>query len=540
MRAKQLLFREDARFAIVRGVSEMAKAVKATLSPKGRHVLLERKPGAPLITKDGVAVVHELDLPDPYENMGVQLVREVAQQTGEIAGDGTTTATVLAEAILREGVKHVVAGASPTELKIGLDQAVVRVERELAALSKPCRSQQEIARVGTVSANGDPVLGHMIAQAMEQVGRDGLITVEDGSGLETTLEVVEGMRFDRGYLSPSFVTDRERMEAVLENPAILLCDQTLTSVDSLVPLLEMMAQQAQSLLVIADSVEGEALAALVMNKLRGRLQVAAVKTPGYGERRKALLEDVAVFTGGQVVSSERGMTIQAVKFTDLGWAKWIRVTQSQTAIFEGGGERHQVDARLMHIENHMKAQVPDAERRILQERLASLRGRVAVIRVGAATETELKEKRARLDDALHATRAAVEEGIVPGGGVAFLRCAPVLEALRLKGDQQIGVEVVRQALEEPLRQIAANAGYAGSVVLNRVREREWMIGFDADAEIDTDMLAAGIIDPTRVMRSALTHAAGLAGLMLTSEVMVTDLPDEEQSRASAGADNPEV
>ncbi|MGP0594237.1 chaperonin GroEL [Nitrospira sp. T9] len=527
MSAKEMVFRDEARFAILRGVTELARAVKVTLGPKGRHAILGKKWGPPLITKDGVTVAQELDLPDPYENMGAQLVREVASKTSEATGDGTTTATVLAEAIFREGVKNVVAGASATELKRGIDQAVTVVVAELTALSKPCQSQHDIARIGTISANGDPVIGDIIAEAMEQVGKDGVITVEESTGLSTSLEVVEGMRFDRGYISPSFVTDSERMEVILENPCIFICEKTLSTVDHLLSLLEQVAQHHKPLVIIAEDVVGEALVALIMNTRRGALRAAAVKTPGFGESRRAMLQDLAILTGGQAFTEDRGIAIQAVKVTDLGRAKRVKIDRNQTTIIEGAGNPQMIDTRLNHINAQLAKSTPGNDRERLQERQAKLRGGVAVIRIGAATDTEMKEKKARLEDALHATKAAVEEGIVPGGGIALLRCIPALESLMLPGDQQVGVAIVRQALEEPLRQIANNAGHPGSVVLNRLRNEKCSIGFDADKETDSDMLAAGIIDPTKVTRSALSFAASIAGLMLTTEVMVTDRPVEK-------------
>ncbi|MEX2493511.1 MAG: chaperonin GroEL [Nitrospirales bacterium] len=527
MSAKEMVFRDEARFAILRGVTELARAVKVTLGPKGRHAILGKKWGPPLITKDGVTVAQELDLPDPYENMGAQLVREVASKTSDATGDGTTTATVLAEAIFREGVKNVVAGASATELKRGIDQAVAVVVAELRALSKPCQSQHDIARIGTISANGDPVIGDMIAEAMEQVGKDGVITVEESAGLSTSLEVVEGMRFDRGYISPSFVTDSERMEVILEDPCIFICEKTLSTVDHLIPLLEQVAQHNKPLVIIAEDVVGEALAALIMNARRGVLRAAAVKTPGFGESRRAMLQDLAILTGGQAFSEDRGITIQAVKLTDLGRAKRVKIDRNQTTIIEGAGDPQMIEARFKHINAQIAKSTSEGDRERLQERQAKFVGGVAVIRIGAATDTEMTEKKARLEDALHATKAAVEEGIVPGGGVALFRCIPALESLTLPGDQQVGVAIVRRALEEPLRQIVNNAGYPGSVVLNRLRNEKWSIGFDADKETDLDMLAAGIIDPTKVTRSALAFAASIAGLMLTTEVMVTDRPVEK-------------
>lgn len=541
MPAKEMIFRDEARFAILRGVTELARAVKATLGPKGRHAILDKKWGPPLITKDGITVAQELDLPDPFENMGAQLVREVAAKTSDATGDGTTTATVLAEAIFREGMKNVVAGASATELKRGIDQAVAVVVAELTALSKPCRSQLDIARIGTISANGDSVIGHMIAEAMEQVGPDGVITIEESTGINTSLDVVEGIRFDCGYLSTSFVTDSERMDVVLEDPYIFICEKKLSTVDHLLPLLEEVAQDNKPLVIIAEDVVGEALTALIMNTRRGVLRAAAVKTPGFGESRRIWLQDLAILTGGQAFTEDQGITIQAVKVTDLGRAKRVQINRSQTTIIEGAGDPQMIQAHLNHIKAQIAKSSSEGDRERLQERQAKLLSGVAVIRIGAATETEMKEKKARLEDALHATKAAVEEGIVPGGGVAFLRCIPALESLILPGDQQVGVAIVGQALEEPLRQIANNAGHPGSVVLNRLRNEKWSMGFDAAKETDIDMLEAGIIDPTKVTRTALTYAASIAGLMLTSDVMVTDRPVEktEKEKVSPGEHHPD-
>jgi chaperonin GroEL len=536
MAAKRLLYGISARAAILRGVGQLASAVKATLGPKGRNAILDKKWGAPTITKDGVTVAKEVELPDPYENMGAQLVREVASKTSDAAGDGTTTATVLAEAIFREGVKNLTAGASPMELKRGIDRAVAVVVEELKKISKPCQGKKEIAQIGTISANNDTTIGDLIAEAMEKVGKDGVITVEEGKSLTTSLDVVEGMQFDRGYISPYFVTNAERMEAVLDEPYILLHEKKISSMKDLVPILEEVAKASKPLLVVAEEVEGEALATLVVNKLRGTLSVAAVKAPGFGDRRKAMLEDIAVLTGGQVISEDLGVKLENVKLSDLGRAKRVTVDKDNTTIVEGFGDQKKIQARVKQIRAQIEETTSDYDREKLQERLAKLVGGVAVIRVGAATETEMKEKKARVEDALHATKAAVEEGIVPGGGVALVRCLPALEALKLEGDQQVGVNIVRRALEEPLRQIANNAGRDGSVILERVRQERGAFGFDAARETFCDLFESGIIDPTKVTRSALQNAASVAGLMLTTEVMVTEIPEKKKAAGPAMPD----
>src|SRR5579884_3391622 len=532
MPAKQLLFDETARQKMLRGVELLSRAVKVTLGPKGRNVVIDKKWGSPTITKDGVTVAKEIELPDPYENMGAQLVREVASKTSDAAGDGTTTATVLAEAIFREGVKNLAAGASAMDLKRGIDRAVETVVAELKRISKPCQGKKEIAQIGTISANNDRTIGDLIAEAMEKVGKDGVITVEEGKSLSTTLDVVEGMQFDRGYISPYFVTNAERMEAVLEDPYILVHEKKISSMKDLLPLLEEIVKVGKPLLIIAEDVEGEALATLVVNKLRGTLSVVAVKAPGFGDRRKAMLEDIAILTGGKAISEDLGIKLESVKVADLGRAKRVTVDKDNTTIIEGYGDKKKIEGRCKQIKAQIEETTSDYDREKLQERLAKLVGGVAVIRVGAATETEMKEKKARVEDALHATKAAVEEGIVPGGGVALVRCLPALDNLKLDGDQQVGVNIVRRALEEPLRQIALNAGHDGSVVLERIRtEKQLSFGFDAAKEEFCDLFEAGIIDPTKVTRSALQNAASVAGLMLTTEVMVTEIPEKKESKA---------
>ncbi|MEW6247718.1 MAG: chaperonin GroEL [Nitrospirota bacterium] len=531
MAAKRLLYGASARAAILRGVRQLSTAVKATLGPKGRNAILDKRWGSPTITKDGVTVAKEIELPDPYENMGAQLVREVASKTSDAAGDGTTTATVLAEAIFREGVKNLAAGASAMDLKRGIDRAVETVVAELKRISKLCQGKKEIAQIGTISANNDRTIGDLIAEAMEKVGQDGVITVEEGKSLSTTLDVVEGMQFDRGYISPYFVTNAERMEAVLEDPYILVHEKKLSSMKDLLPLLEETVKIGKPLLIIAEDVEGEALATLVVNKLRGTLSVVAVKAPGFGDRRKAMLEDIAILTGGKAISEDLGIKLEHVKVADLGRAKRVTVDKDNTTIVEGYGDKKKIEARCKQIKAQTEETTSDYDREKLQERLAKLVGGVAVIRVGAATETEMKEKKARVEDALHATKAAVEEGIVPGGGVALVRCIPALDNLKLEGDQQVGVNIVRRALEEPLRQIAVNAGHDGSVVLERIRNEKLSFGFDAANEEFCDLFEAGIIDPTKVTRSALQNAASVAGLMLTTEVMVTEIPEKKESKA---------
>ncbi|MEK6605757.1 MAG: chaperonin GroEL [Nitrospirota bacterium] len=531
MAGKQILYSEHARAAILRGVNQLADAVKATLGPKGRNAILDKKFGAPLITKDGVTVAKEIELRDPYENMGAQLVREVASKTSDVAGDGTTTATVLAQAIYREGVKNITAGANPMDIKRGIDKAVEIVNEELKKLSKPCKGKNEISQIGTISANNDKTIGDLIAEAMDKVGKDGVITVEEAKSMTTSLDVVEGMQFDRGYISPYFITDAERMEASLEDAFILIVEKKVSSMKDLLPILEQVAKMGKPLVIVAEDVEGEALATLVVNKLRGTLNVAAVKAPGFGDRRKAMLEDIAILTGGQVISEDLGLKLESVKLTDLGRAKRVTIDKDNTTLVEGHGDKKKIDARTKQIKAQVEESTSDYDREKLQERLAKIVGGVAVINVGASTETEMKEKKARVEDALHATKAAVEEGVVPGGGVALLRCIPALEKIKLDHDQQVGINIVRRALEEPIRQIAGNAGLEGSVVVERVKKEKETMGFDAGSEKYVDMLEAGIIDPTKVTRCALQNAASVAGLMLTTEVMVTEIPEEKKAPA---------
>ncbi len=529
MAGKQIIFDEAARNAILRGVALLTEAVKATLGPKGRNAILDKKFGAPTITKDGVTVAKEIELKDPFENMGAQLVREVASKTSDVAGDGTTTATVLAHAIYREGIKNVAAGANPMDLKRGIEKAVEVVIEELKKLSKPVQEKKEIAQVGTISANNDASIGELIAEAMDKVGKDGVITVEEAKSMQTTLDVVEGMQFDRGYISPYFITDPERMECTLEDVYILINEKKISSMKDLLPILEQIAKMGKPLLIISEEVEGEALATLVVNKLRGTLQVCAVKAPGFGERRKAMLEDVAVLTGGTMISEDLGIKLENIKITDLGRAKKITVDKENTTIVEGAGDSKKIEGRVKQIKTQVEETTSDYDREKLQERLAKLVGGVAVINVGAATETEMKEKKARVEDALNATRAAVEEGIVPGGGVAFLRCLPALRNLKLEEDQQVGVEIIKKALEEPIKQIVNNAGLEGAVVVEKVKHsKELNYGFDADKEEYTDMIKAGIIDPTKVTRYALLNASSVAALMLTTAVMVSEIPEDDK------------
>ncbi len=531
--AKQVIHGEDSRAAILRGINQLADAVKITLGPKGRNVVIDKKFGSPTITKDGVTVAKEIELKDSLENMGAQMVREVASKTSDVAGDGTTTATVLAQAIFREGVKTVAAGANPMALKRGIDKAVERATAEIKRLSKPVKGDA-IAQVGTVSANGDTTIGNIIAEAMNKVGKDGVITVEESRTMDTSLEVVEGMQFDRGYLSPYFVTDPERMEAVLENPLILINEKKISSMKDLLPLLEQVAKMGKPMLIIAEDVEGEALATLVVNKLRGTLNIAAVKAPGFGDRRKAMLEDIAILTGGKVISEDLGIKLENVKLEDLGRAKKITIDKDNTTIVEGSGKQSDIEGRVKTLRAQIDETTSDYDREKLQERLAKLVGGVAVIKVGAATETEMKEKKARVEDAMHATRAAVEEGIVPGGGVALVRAARALEKYDVNADggdadEQIGVNIVRRALEEPLRQIVQNAGKEGAVVVERVRsEKNENIGFNAASEQFEDLVKAGVIDPAKVTRTALQNAASIAGLMLTTEAMVSEIPEDEK------------
>lgn len=526
MSAKQLLLGDRAHLAVLRGVGELAKAVKVTLGPKGWNAMMDRQGGPPTITKDGVTVANEIVLAEAYENMGAQLVREAASKTGDTAGDGTTTAIVLADAMVREGVRHLAAGASAPEVKRGIDRAVEVVVAELAQLSRPCHTRDDILQVATISANQDRAIGQLIADAIDQVGTDGVVTVEESRSSATWLEVVEGLQFDRGYLSPSFVTDSQRMAVVLDQPALLILDRKLSALHDLLPFLEQLAKQGTPLLIVAADVEGDALALLALNKVRGTLQVAAVKAPGFGEHRTALLEDLALVTGGQAILAETGRTLASVTLADLGRATRITVDQGRTTVIGGRGDRRTIQARIHQIKAQLAQTMVEADRSRLKERLAKLAG-VAVIHVGGATETELQEKKARIEDAVHATQAAIAEGIVPGGGVALFRCAPAVEALVLPRDEQIGVAIVRRALEAPLRQIAENAGHPGSVVVAQVAEQETMVGFDAVSETLVDMFAAGIIDPVKVTRSAFLHAASVAGLLLTADVMVTEAREEE-------------
>jgi chaperonin GroEL len=537
--AKQVVHGEESRSAILRGINQLADAVKITLGPKGRNVVIDKKFGSPTITKDGVTVAKEIELKDALENMGAQMVREVASKTSDVAGDGTTTATVLAQAIFREGVKTVAAGANPMALKRGIDKAVERAIEEIQRMAKPVKGDA-IAQVGTVSANGDATIGTIIAKAMDQVGKDGVITVEESKTMETSLEVVEGMQFDRGYLSPYFVTDAERMEVSLENALILIHEKKISSMKDLLPLLEQVAKLGKPLLIIAEDVDGEALATLVVNKLRGTLNVAAVKAPGFGDRRKAMLEDVATLTGGKVISEDLGIKLESVQLADLGKAKKITIDKDNTTIVEGGGKQADIEGRVKTIRAQIEDTSSDYDREKLQERLAKLVGGVAVIKVGAATETEMKEKKARVEDAMHATRAAVEEGIVPGGGVALVRAAKVLEKFDVNKDggdtdEQIGVNIVRRALEEPLRQIVQNAGKEGAVVVERVRsDKNDSFGFNAQTEVFEDLVKAGVIDPAKVTRTALQNAASIAGLMLTTEAMVAEIPEEDKAPMPGG------
>jgi len=531
--AKQIVTGENSRQAILRGVNALADAVKITLGPKGRNAVIEKKFGAPIITKDGVTVAKEIELRDPLENMGAQMVREVASKTSDVAGDGTTTATVLAQAIFREGVKTVAAGASPTALKRGIDKAVEVAIEEIKKLHKDVKGDM-IAQVGTISANNDKQIGGIIAEAMKKVGKDGVITVEESRTMETTLEVVEGMQFDRGYLSPYFITDPERMECILENALILIHEKKISSMKDLLPLLEQIAKLGKPLLIIAEDIEGEALATLVVNKLRGTLQCAAVKAPGFGDRRKAMLEDIAVLTGGKAITEDLGIKIENVKIEDLGKAKKVTIDKDNSTIVEGAGKANEIEGRVKQIRQQIEITTSDYDREKLQERLAKLVGGVAVIKVGAATETELKEKKARVEDAMHATRAAVEEGIVPGGGAALLRCIGAIDKIKADGDELVGVGIVKRALEEPARQIALNAGYEGAVVIGKIREsKDEHFGFNADSGDYQDLVKAGVIDPAKVTRLALQNAASIAGLMLTTEALVAELKEEEKKAAAA-------
>jgi chaperonin GroEL len=534
--AKQLLYSEAARASILKGVNQLADAVKATLGPKGRNAILDKKFGAPTITKDGVTVAKEIELKNPYENMGAQLVREVASKTSDTAGDGTTTATVLAQAIFREGAKNITAGANPMEIKRGIDKAVEAVVEELKKLSKPCQNKTEISQVGTISANNDKTIGDLIAEAMEKVGKDGVITVEEAKSMTTSLDVVEGMQFDRGYISPYFVTNAERMECSVEEPLILINEKKISSMKDLLPILEQVAKMGKPLVIIAEEVEGEALATLVVNKLRGTLNVAAVKAPGFGDRRKAMLEDIAILTGGQVISEDLGIKLENVKLTDLGRAKRVTIDKDNSTIVEGYGDPKKIEGRVKQIKAQIEETTSDYDREKLQERLAKIVGGVAVINVGAATETEMKEKKARVEDALHATKAAVEEGIVPGGGTAYLRCVKALDTIKdVPAEQKVGLDIIRRALEEPIRQIVNNAGGEASVVVGKVREdKNVNSGYDAAKDEYVDMIKAGIIDPTKVSRTALQNAASVAGLMLTTEVMITEIPEEKKEPMGGG------
>jgi len=525
--AKELKFAQEARNSILRGVNILADAVKVTLGPKGRNVILEKSFGSPTVTKDGVTVAKEIELEDRFENMGAQMVKEVASKTSDTAGDGTTTATVLAQALYREGSKVVAAGANPMDVKRGIDLAVEEVVKELKKLTKPTKDQKEISQVGKISANNDETIGNIIAEAMNKVGKEGVITVEEAKAMETTLDVVEGMQFDRGYLSPYFVTDPEKMEAVLEDPYILLNEKKISNMKDMLPILEQIAKMGKPLLIIAEDVEGEALATLVVNKLRGTLKCCAVKAPGFGDRRKAMLEDIGILTGGKVISEDLGIKLENIKLNDLGQAKRITIDKDNTTVVDGAGDKDDIEARVKQIRVQTDETTSDYDREKLQERLAKIIGGVAVINVGAATETEMKEKKARVEDALNATRAAVEEGIVPGGGVAYLRCLPALEKLKLEGDKKIGVDIVKRALEEPIRQIANNAGQEGSVVTEKVRNEKGAFGFDAAQDEYTDMIKAGIIDPTKVVRLALQNAASVASLMITTEALVADKPEKK-------------
>ncbi len=528
MAAKEIYFSDSARSAILRGVNTLADAVRVTLGPRGRNVVLEKSFGGPMITKDGVTVAKEIEIENKFENMGAQMLKEVASRTSDVAGDGTTTATVLAQAIFREGSKLVAAGHNPMELKRGIDQAVATAVEELTKISRPVKEKKEIAQVGTISANGDATIGKIIAEAMEKVGKEGVITVEEAKGMETELEVVEGMQFDRGYLSPYFVTDAERMECVLEDVFILIHEKKISSMRELLPVLEKIAKMGKPFIIIAEDIEGEALATLVVNKLRGTLHACAVKAPGFGDRRKAMLEDLAVLTGGKLIAEELGLKLEGVEATDLGRAKRVVIDKENTTIIDGAGSKEDIEARVKQIRGMIEETTSDYDKEKLQERLAKLVGGVAVINVGAATETEMKEKKARVEDAFHATRAAVEEGIVPGGGVTYLRVLDVLDKMKLEGDEQFGVNIVKRSLEEPIRQIVANAGVEASIVVEKVKNEKGAFGFNAATEKYEDLVQAGVIDPAKVARIALQNASSIAGLMLTTEAMVAEKPREEK------------
>jgi chaperonin GroEL len=539
MAAKQLLFSEQARQAILEGVEILAKAVKVTLGPRGRNVVLDKKWGSPTVTKDGVTVAKEIELDEPYHNMGAQMVREVASKTSDVAGDGTTTATVLAEAIFKEGIKNITAGAAPMAVKRGIDKAVDGVVEELKKLSRPVKENKEIEQVATISANSDTFIGKKIAEAMDKVGKDGTITVEEAKSVETTLEVVEGMQFDKGYISPYFVTEKESMEAILEDAFLLLYEKKLSNMKDLLPILEKIAQRGKPMLIVSEDVEGEALATLVVNKLRGTLAVCAVKAPGFGDRRKAMMEDIAVLTGGKVISEDIGLKLENVRIEDLGRAKRVVIDKENTTLVEGAGKKADIQGRIGQIKKEIEDTTSDYDKEKLQERLAKLAGGVAVINVGAATETEMKEKKARVEDALHATRAAVEEGIVPGGGVAYIRSLKALDTLaeEQEGDVKVGVNIVRRALEQPLRTLCANAGVEGSLVVEQVKGykgTEKFKGYDVDKEVYVDMFEAGIIDPTKVARTALQNAASVASLLLTTEALITEIPEKKKAAAAPG------
>ena len=529
MAAKEIKFSEEVRKQILTGIETLSNAVKVTLGPKGRNVVLEKKFGSPQITKDGVTVAKEIELEDKFQNIGAQMVKEVASKTSDVAGDGTTTATILAELIFREGLKTVAAGANPMDVMRGIEKAVSAAVEKLEKISKPIAGRKEIAQVATISSNNDQAIGDLIADAMDKVGKDGVITVEEAKSLETTLEVVEGMQFDRGFLSPYFITDPERMECVLEDAYILLFEKKISAMRDLLPVLEKVAQRAKPLLIIAEDVEGEALATLVVNKIKGTLQCCAVKAPGYGERRRAMLEDIAILTGGRLISEDIGIKLENVQLSDLGRAKRVTVDKDDTTIIEGAGKKSDIEGRINQIRTQIEETKSDYDREKLQERLAKLAGGVAVINVGAATEVEMKEKKARVEDALHATRAAVEEGIAPGGGVALIRCLPVLEKMKLPGDQQIGVNIVKRALEEPIRQLAENAGFEGSIVVEKVKASEANVGFNVQTEKYEDMVQAGVIDPKKVVRIALQNASSIASLLVTTEAAVTEIPEKEKA-----------
>ncbi len=542
MAAKQIVYSENSRQAILRGVNQLADAVKVTLGPKGRNVVLEKKFGGPTITKDGVTVAKEIELKDPLENMGAQMVREVASKTSDTAGDGTTTATILAQAIFREGVKSVAAGANPMALKRGIEKAVETVVEEVKKFSKPVNDNATIAQVGTISANGDATIGNIIAEAMQKVGKDGVITVEESKTMVTELQTVEGMQFDRGYLSPYFISDPDRMECVLEDPYILIHEKKISNMKDLLPVLEQIARSGKPLLVIAEEVEGEALATLVVNKLRGTLNACAVKAPGFGDRRKAMLEDISILTGGKAIMEETGIKLEGVRLEDLGRAKRVVVDKDNTTLVEGAGKESQIQGRIKQLRAQIEETTSDYDREKLQERLAKLAGGVAVIKVGAATETEMKEKKARVEDALHATRAAVEEGIVPGGGVALLRAALVLKNAKGEGDEQVGINIISRACEEPVRQIVGNAGHEGAIVIEKIRANsDPNYGFNAASMQFEDLVKAGVIDPTKVTRSALQNASSIAALMLTTEAMIAEIPEKKQAPAGGpGGHGPEM